>query len=107
MDFQQPEEFRMLQELVARFIKEHLLPLEPGVDAEQGAAFVWFGPVSGRFQTDEADITLTGSQAGDRFGAALGVGGDLNGYGWADLVVGAPEAAGGDGEALLFAFDRM
>lgn len=28
MDFQQPEEFRMLQELVARFIKEHLLPLE-------------------------------------------------------------------------------
>ena len=79
----------------------------PGVDAEQGAAFVWFGPVSGRFQTDEADITLTGSQAGDRFGAALGVGGDLNGYGWADLVVGAPEAAGGDGEALLFAFDRM
>ena len=40
MDFQQPEEFRMLQELVARFIKEHLLPLEPGVLArETGIAY--------------------------------------------------------------------
>ena len=32
MDFQLPEEFRMLQDLVARFIKEHVLPLE----AERG-----------------------------------------------------------------------
>ncbi len=31
MDFELPEEFRMLRDLVARFVEEHLLPLEPAV----------------------------------------------------------------------------
>ena len=32
-----PEEHRMLMELVARFVREHLIPLEPAVLAREAA----------------------------------------------------------------------
>ncbi len=46
-------------------------------------------------------ITLSGAAAGDRFGAAV-AGGDLDGDGIAELVVGAPDAAGALGTAYVF-----
>ena len=54
MDFQQPEEFRMLQELVARFIKEHLLPLEPGVLARETGTGLLTLPAEDRTRLDAA-----------------------------------------------------
>jgi FG-GAP repeat len=45
------------------------------------------GPPRGR------RIRFTGAQAGERFGAALAGGGDVNGDGFPDLVVGAPDAS--------------
>ena len=79
----------------------------PGYDGDQGLTLVWFGPVRGDQDMDEADLTLTGEAAGDRFGQAVDAGGDFNGLGWDDLVVGAPGAGGGDGEVTVFAFDRL
>lgn len=79
----------------------------PGYDGDQGLALVWFGPVRNDQDIEDADLTLTGEAAGDRFGQALDAGGDFNGYGWDDLVVGAPGASGGDGEVIVFAFDRL
>jgi acyl-CoA dehydrogenase len=37
MDFELPQEHRMLQDLVARFVREELLPLEPAVLAREAA----------------------------------------------------------------------
>jgi len=37
MDFELPQEHRMLQDLVARFVREELLPLEPAVMAREAA----------------------------------------------------------------------
>lgn len=79
----------------------------PGYDGDQGLALVWFGPVRGDQDMDEADLTLTGEAAGDRVGQAVDAGGDFNGLGWEDLVVGAPGVGGGDGAVFVFALDRL
>jgi alkylation response protein AidB-like acyl-CoA dehydrogenase len=70
MDFQQPEEFRMLQELVARFIKEHLLPLEPGVLARETGTGLLTLPAEDRTRLDAAarEIGLAGLDAPEEFG---------------------------------------
>lgn len=78
----------------------------PGLDRDKGKVLIWFGDVSGERGVDDADLALEGASGGDQFGAALGAGGDVNGLGWADLVVGAPGVEGGDGAVYVFALDR-
>lgn len=53
-----------------------------------GAAFLFFGATTGL--TDTARQTLTGTLANTRFGFAVSAAGDVNGDGFADVVVGAP-----------------
>jgi hypothetical protein len=55
-----------------------------GKDA--GRAYVYFG---GRTVSSTPDLVMTGEAAGDAFGYAVGSAGDVNGDGYADLVVGA------------------
>lgn len=60
-----------------------------------GAVFVFYGsaqgPAGGLFATlDNADWAAFGESADDYFGAALASGGDVNGNGVDDLIVGAP-----------------
>ncbi|HYJ31847.1 MAG TPA: FlgD immunoglobulin-like domain containing protein [Candidatus Binatia bacterium] len=55
-----------------------------GVDA--GRAYVYYG---GPGADAVADLTLTGAAAGDRFGNAVSGAGDVNGDGYADVIVGA------------------
>ena len=55
-----------------------------GVDA--GAAFVYYG---GPGADATPDLTLTGRAAGDHFGTSVSGAGDVNGDGFADLIVGA------------------
>lgn len=50
-------------------------------------------------------ISLQGEQAGSRFGSAVDAGGDVNGDGWPDLLVGAPAFDAGvsdSGRVFLF-----
>jgi len=55
--------------------------------ARSGRVYVYFG---GPGADAAPDLALDGEAAGDYFGAALAAGGDLNGDGGTDLVVGAP-----------------
>jgi len=61
---------------------------------DRGRVFVYFG---GATLDAVPDLILTGGQARENFGAALGGGFDLNGDGYDDLAVGGPlaDAAGG------------
>ncbi|MBZ0270196.1 integrin alpha, partial [bacterium] len=61
--------------------------------ADAGRAYVYYG---GPAADDVADLVLTGEAAGDGFGTGVAGAGDVNGDGFADVVVGAPfQAAGG------------
>ncbi len=57
-----------------------------------GAAFVFFGPLSGALVANEADLRLYGSSASEEAGVALAPAGDIDRDGLPDLLVGAPGA---------------
>jgi hypothetical protein len=71
---------------------------------DYGGVFVWFGPTpSGSLSPADADSWLDIDDPEARLGAALGVGGDVNGLGLPDLA-----ASAGDGEDLvLWMNDRL
>jgi hypothetical protein len=65
----------------------------------------------GRDGAPQVGLTLIASAMGERFGAAVAGGGDLNGDGFSDVIVGAPRADVGGrrdaGEARAFLGDAM
>ncbi len=72
-----------------------------GAPAGAGRVFVYFGGPSG--PVTPAGLVITGTSTGGRFGASVSPGGDLNGDGYDDLLVGAPDwGAGGNGAAFVF-----
>jgi len=70
--------------------------------ANAGRAYVYYG---GPGADNVADLTLTGGTAGDLFGISVSGAGDVNGDGYADVIVGASgnDVAGTDaGQAHVF-----
>ena len=65
--------------------------------ASAGTTYVVHGPVTGEVDLDNASAFLLGEQAGDLAGYAVAGGGDINGDGTQDLLIGAYE--NGDGGA--------
>jgi hypothetical protein len=61
----------------------------PAYDDEKGKAYVFSGTVQGEKSLNDALATFTGENDGDLAGKSLALS-DLDGYGNADLVVGAP-----------------
>ncbi|MCB9759912.1 MAG: FG-GAP repeat protein [Alphaproteobacteria bacterium] len=71
-----------------------------GTDA--GVAYLVQGPVGGDLDLDDdAEVVILGEAGGDHLGREVGGGGDFNGDGRADLLIGAPDAGAG-GVAYLF-----
>jgi hypothetical protein len=71
-----------------------------GTDA--GRAYLYLGGAS---PNNVADLVLTGLAVGDHFGCAVGTAGDVNGDGYADILVGAPSNdAGGTDAGALYVF---
>ncbi len=71
--------------------------------ADQGAAFIFLGSASGLASSPH--VALTFAWAGGLFGFSVSSAGDVNGDGYSDVIVGAPEARlGGAGDPAGGAF---
>jgi len=70
-------------------------PYNDDAGSNAGAAYVYYG---GPGADETADLTLTGA-AGDRFGWSVASAGDMNGDGYADVIVGAPYNSDGGSSA--------
>jgi FG-GAP repeat protein len=66
-----------------------------------GKAYMFLGPLSGPIQASAADAILLGEAAKDLFGISV-AGGDVNGDGFSDVVVGAWNAVNRSGRAYVF-----
>ncbi len=76
-----------------------------GVGADSGAAYLIHGPVTGTANLDEADAIFDGEGAGDWAGRAVASAGDVDGDGYADILIGAildDEAGNNAGAVYLF-----
>src|SRR5205085_8321867 len=60
----------------------------PGHDSYKGAAYVFFGPISGSQVTTDADLVFLGTTDSTLVGVGLNPVGDLDGDGQADLGIG-------------------
>jgi hypothetical protein len=65
-----------------------------------GRAYVYLGSKDGL--TSSSSVTLSGSDMNGGFGEAVACAGDVNGDGYADIVVGANRDADGDGRAYFY-----
>jgi hypothetical protein len=64
-----------------------------------GRAYVFYG---GPIPNSVPDLTLPGGASGELFGFSVAGAGDVNGDGYADVIVGMPGASSGVGRAFIF-----
>lgn len=81
--------------------------------ANTGGVTYWLGspagvqPPGGAATLGAANQTSFGEFAGDRYGSAVATAGDFNADSYSDVVVGAPNAAGGSGVGYLILSDGV
>ena len=76
---------------------------EDTAGSSAGAVYVVLGPTKGEVALADADAKFTGERSGDYAGWALSSGGDVDGDGLSDIVVGAPnESTGASGAGAVY-----
>ena len=77
-------------------------------ETDEGAAFLWYGSVIGLGSDgspSNADWTGDGGQVSAEYGRSVSTAGDLNGDGYADIIIGAPKGENGQGaEGLAYVY---
>ncbi|MFN8307418.1 MAG: T9SS type A sorting domain-containing protein [Ferruginibacter sp.] len=77
---------------------------DDGASTNEGRAFVYYGSAAG--MPASPNITLNGITGGDEFARSVACGGDVNGDGYGDVIVGVPNgdygAASDVGIALIY-----
>jgi hypothetical protein len=72
-------------------------------DTRSGTAYLVYGPILGDLYLDSADVELTGVGEEDHAGSSVAAAGDVDGDGYADVLVGAPsESSGGEGAGAAY-----
>jgi len=73
-------------------------------DGGHGAVYVFHGSASGPSATES--FSVTGEYANDRYGRSVAAAGDVNGDGYADLIVGAPyfDTAGSNDRGKVYVY---
>jgi hypothetical protein len=72
--------------------------------SDAGAAYVMFGPASGKVDLSQSNGKILGENDTDQLGTSVHAGGDVTGDSVADILVGAPQVDGvgtDDGAAYL------
>jgi hypothetical protein len=78
-------------------------PNESSAGTEAGMMGVFLGPATGALSLATADATRMGEAAGDHAGSSLAPLGDMNGDGFDDVLVGAPDQSfGGTGAGAAY-----
>ena len=72
-------------------------PYHDDLFADEGIALAFYGSAAGLGAAP--NWAVTGGEAGAQLGSAVAVAGDVNGDGFADVVLGAPQAGGAEGAA--------
>ncbi len=74
----------------------------------RGAAYLIYGPLAGARSLAEADAIFVGEFVGDAAGCSVAAAGDVNGDGFADLLIGAElrNGAGADAGAAYVVYGR-
>ncbi len=75
-----------------------------GANSSAGAVYVFSGPLTGTVSVSSANATLTGAVTSDQAGRSIANGSDLNGDGFADLIIGAyGNDTGGNNAGAVYA----
>jgi hypothetical protein len=79
-----------------------------GVDAKSGAMYLLYSPISGTLSLTEADLTVRSADDGERLSFGTGGGGDVDGDGRPDMLVGARYAnRGGNNSGAAYLFTAL
>lgn len=70
-----------------------------GTESINGRAYIFYG---GAVMNNVADVTMTGEGANNEFGISVSEGGDLNGDGYSDVIVGEEGIGSEAGSAYIF-----
>ncbi len=76
-----------------------------GVSSHAGAVYLVYGPISGLVDLATADAEIRGNSSSDYLGTSVSAGGDVNGDGVGDILMGAKyddDSAGNSGTVFLF-----
>jgi hypothetical protein len=70
-----------------------------GYSSSTGRAYIYFG---GSSMNNTADLTMIGETTNSSFGASVSSAGDMNGDGYAEMIIGAPGYSSGTGRVYLY-----